>query len=191
MEIRSMAMKITEFSRGQGIYWRDGIWLLQNMEHVKPGKGPAYVQAELRNAETGQLVNNRFRSEEQVEPVHFDRKKMEYLYSDGSNHVFMDPDSYEQVNVPTQFVGDQGVYLQPNIECEVCLVDGRIITLDLPNTIEVEVVDTPPQVKGATATNQPKDAVCAGGAMVRVPPFVENGTKIRVDTRTGEYLGRV
>lgn len=186
-----MAMKITEFSRGQGIYWRDGIWILESMDHVKPGKGPAYVQAELRNAETGQLVNNRFRSEEAVEPVHFDRKKMEYLYSDGTNHVFMDKDTYEQVNVPQDFIGEQSVYLQPNIECEVCFVEGRIIGVELPNTIEVEVVDTPPQVKGATVTNQLKDATCEGGAVVRVPPFVEIGTKIKVDTRSGEYLGRV
>ena len=115
---------------------------------------------------------------------------MEYLYSDGDSHVVMDGQSYEQVNVPADLIGDKGVYLTPNIMLEVAFVDGRAISAELPNTVELKVEDTPPQVKGATATNQLKDAVCDGGAKVRVPPFVENGTVIKVDTRTGEYLGR-
>jgi len=185
-----MAQKVNDYKRGQGAKWRDGIWIFQSMDHVKPGKGPAYIQAELKNVMTGQLVANRFRPEEQLEPVHFDRKKMQYLYSDGSNHVFMDTETYEQAELARKILGDRDVYLAENIECEVCYCEGALVSVELPNTVELTVEDTPPQVKGATATNQPKEATCQGGAKIKVPPFVENGTAIKVDTRTGEYLGR-
>jgi elongation factor P len=185
-----MAMKIGDFNRGQGIYWRDQIWVIMKMEHVKPGKGPAYLQTDLRNPKTGQIVNNRFRPEETVEPVHFDRKKYEYLYSDGGSHVLMDTETYEQLELPKEHIGEQEVYLTPNCPIEVCSVKGEIITIELPNTVELKIEDTPPEVKGATVTNQQKDARCEGGAVIRVPPFIENGEVVRVDTRTGEYLGR-
>ncbi len=185
-----MAMKISAFSRGQGIYWRDQIWVIQLMEHVKPGKGPAYLQTELKNPKTGQIVNNRFRPEETVEPVHFDRKKYEYLYSAGETHVLMDTETYEQMELPKDVIGERGVFLTPNCAIEVCSVAGEIITVELPTTVELTVQDTPPQVKGATATNQPKEATCQGGAVIRVPAFIEAGEVVKVDTRTGEYLGR-
>ncbi len=187
-----MAKKINDFKRGHGCIWKNNeIWIFMGMDHVKPGKGPAYVQAELRNVKTGQIVANRFRPEETLEPVHFDRKKMEYLYSDGSSHVFMDPESYEQVELPRATIGDAAVFLTPNCVCETCFVEAELMSVELPNTVELTVTDTPPNVKGATATNQAKEAICEGGANVKVPPFVENGTVIKVDTRTGEYLGRV
>ena len=185
-----MAKKVNDFKNGQGVYWKDGIWVFQRMDHVKPGKGPAYCQAELRNAKTGQIAANRFRPEEQLEPVHFARAKIEYLYSDSNSHVFMAGDSYEQVEIPLERIGDKGVFLTPNCECDICSVDGEMISIELPNQVELTVEDTPPQVKGATATNQLKDAVCEGGARIKVPPFVENGTVVKVDTRTGEYMGR-
>ncbi|MBN1554529.1 MAG: elongation factor P [Phycisphaerae bacterium] len=185
-----MAMKIGDLTRGQGIFWRDQIWVIMKMEHVKPGKGPAYLQTDLRNPKTGQIVNNRFRPEETVEPVHFDQKKYEYLYSDGNSHVLMDTETYEQLELAKEHIGDQEVYLTPNCLIGVCSVQGEIITIELPNTVELKIEDTPPEVKGATATNQQKDAKCEGGAVIRVPPFIENGEIVRVDTRTGEYLGR-
>ena len=186
-----MAKKLSEFKRGEGIMWRDEIWIIQKMEHVKPGKGPAYLVTDMKSPKTGQNVSNRLRPEDTFDPVHFDRKKMDFLFSSGSSHVFMDPDTYEQVEVPKEFIGDDEVYLVENCPCEICSVDGKILTVELPNVVELTVTDVPPQVKGATATNQLKDAICEGGAKVKVPPFVENGGKIRVDTRTGEYLGRV
>ncbi len=185
-----MAKKINEFSRGQGVYWRDQIWVIHSMDHVKPGKGPAYLQTELRNPMTGQIANNRFRPEETLEPVHFDHKKYEFLYSDAKNHVLMDIETYEQFELPKEHIGEKEVYLTANCQVELCIAEGQIISVELPNTVELKVVETPPQVKGATATNQLKDAVCEGGARIKVPPFVENGTMVKVDTRTGEYLGR-
>ena len=120
-----------------------------------------------------------------------DRKSMEFLYEDGMGYVVMDPETFDQVTIPGDLIGDQKVYLQPNIELQVAFFEGTPLTVELPVTVELTVVDTPPVVKGATATNQLKDAECEGGARVRVPPFVDNGTVIKVDTRSGEYLSRV
>lgn len=185
-----MAIKMSELNKGQGIRWRDDIWVIHNTDHIKPGKGPAYLQTELKNPVTGQTVNNRFRPEETVEPVFFDRKKTRYLYSDGKSHIVMDDETYEQIEVPNDMIGDQSVYLVEDCEVTLCIVEGNIITVELPFTVRLTVVDTPPALKGATATNQLKDAECEGGARVKVPPFIENGNTIEVDTRTGEYLGR-
>jgi len=186
-----MAIKIGDLKNGQGIRWRDGIWIIQHMEHVKPGKGPAYLQTDMKNPKTGQSISNRFRPEEPVEPVFFLKQKGQYLFSDSNSHVIMDGETFEQIEVPLEHIGDKSVYLVEDVEVEISSVDGEIISADLPNTINLKVVDTPPNLKGATATNQLKDAICDGGARIKVPPFVENDTIIEVDTRTGEYLGRV
>ena len=159
-------------------------------EKIAKGKGQSYQSISLKNVRTGQLISERFRTTEQFEQAIVDRKRFEYLYSDGSSHVIMDPDSYEQISIPAELIGDKSVYLTENISLEVALVEGQPILAEMPNTVELKVIDTPPQVKGATATSQLKDAVCEGGARIRVPPFVENGTMVKVDTRTGEYLGR-
>ena len=119
-----------------------------------------------------------------------ERKDMEYLYPEGNSYVVMDPDSYDQMNLPAELFGDNTVYLTPNIHLQVAFVEGKPISVELPNTVELVVTDTPPQVRSATATNQMKEAICEGGAKIRVPAFVEIGTKVKVDTRTGEYLSR-
>jgi elongation factor P len=186
-----MAMKISEYRRGQGVMWNDEIWVIWSIEHVVKGKGGSSYQVGLRNAKTQQIIGNRFRPDDQLEPVMFDRRKMEYLYSDANSHVVMDPETYEQLELPLALIGDGKVYLTENCTIEVCSAGGELISAELPVTVELKVQDVPPQVKGATATNQLKDAVCEGGAKVKVPPFVENGCMIKVDTRTGEYLGRV
>jgi elongation factor P len=185
-----MAQKVSDFKRGEGFEWRDGLWIFLNMDHVKPGKGPAYIQADIRNARTGQVLSNRFRPEEQLEPIFFDRRKVEYLYSEPTKHIFMNGETYEQVEVPADVIGDDSVYLTPNCECTICYVGNEILNIELPNTVELTIVDVPPNVKSATATNVQKDAKCEGGAVIKVPPFVENGEVIKVDTRTGDYLGR-
>lgn len=187
-----MAKKVNEFKRGQGCIWKNNdMWVFMKMEHVKPGKGPAYIQAELKNVKTGQIVSNRFRGEDTLDPIHFDHKKYEYLYSDTSSHILMDPETYDQIELPAEFIGDDKVYLTENCPIEVCSVEGKFISAELPNTVELVVEDCPPNVKSATVTNVLKEALCAGGARVRVPGFIEIGETIKVDTRTGEYLGRV
>jgi elongation factor P len=172
------------------VNYKDGIWVCVSNEKVAKGKGQSYQSVSLKNVQSGQLISERFRTTEQFDQAIVDRRGLEYLYSDGSSHVLMDPESYDQLSIPAELIGDNSVYLAENIPIEVSFVDGQAVTAELPNTVELKVVDTPPQVKGATATNQLKDAVCEGGAKIRVPPFVENGTIVKVDTRTGEYLGR-
>ena len=186
-----MAIRACDLKRGQAVEYKDNVYVCVDNEKVVKGKGRSYHQIQLRNFESGQLIRERFRNEETFEPVHVDRRDMEYLYSDGSSHVFMDPNNYEQVELPHDVVGDNAVYLQPNIKCSVVSVYGRVADVELPISVELKIIDCPPNVKGATATNQLKEATCEGGARVKVPPFVENGEMIKVDTRTGEYLGRV
>ena len=185
-----MAIKAIDLRKGMGVQYKDSIWVVFDFEKVSKGNWRSYMQITLKNVKTGQIIKERFRVDEQLEQAMFDRRPMEYLYSDGRDHILMDLDTYEQVPLADELIGDQRVYLTPNIQLQVASVDGQPVAAELPNTVELKVVDTPPQVKGATATNQLKDAELEGGARVRVPPFVENGEIIRVDTRTGEYLGR-
>ncbi|MFP4107315.1 MAG: elongation factor P [Phycisphaerae bacterium] len=185
-----MAIRAIDLRRGQVVEYKDGLWACVNNEKVAKGKGQSYQTIKLKNIQTGQQVEERFRTVEPFEPVHVDRKQMEYLYSDGSNHVVMDPETFEQVYMNPDMLEGMEVYLQPNIQLEVAFVQGNPVTVELPNSVELVVENTPPQVKGATVTNQLKEAICQGGAKVKVPPFIENGEKIEVDTRTGEYLGR-
>jgi len=185
-----MAIKAIDLRRGMAVNYKSGIWVCVNNEKVAKGNWRSSQVVQLKNIKTGQLITERFRTAEEFEQAILDRKTMEYLYSDGTGHVVMDPDSYEQMTIPAELVGDQSVYLVENIQLQVAFVDGQPVTVELPNTVELKVVETPPQVKSATATNQLKEAVCRGGARIKVPAFVENETVVKVDTRTGEYIGR-
>lgn len=185
-----MSIRASELRRGMGVAKDGQVWVCHSTEHVQKGKGPSYMQIELKNVRTGRIIRSRYRPDETLEEAFFDHKTMEYLYSDGRKHILMDPETYEQVELPAELIGDKAVYLTPNIPIDVSCVAGEILSAELPNTVELVVTDTPPQVKGATATNQLKDAVCEGGARIKVPPFVENGQVVKVDTRTGEYIGR-
>jgi elongation factor P len=185
-----MAIEAIDLRRGQAVQYKGGLWVCINNEKIAKGKGRSYQSVKLKNIQSGQLIEERFRTQDTFEQVHLDRKQMEYLYSDGTSHIVMDGDTFEQVALPAELIGNDKVYLTENIVLEVGFVDGKAITCELPNTVELKVVDTPPQVRGATATNQLKEAEMEGGARVKVPPFVENGETIKVDTRTGEYLGR-
>ncbi len=184
-----MSIKASNLRNGMGVKWKDGIWIVFKVDHVVKGKGGSLMQIDLRNAKTGQLVPQRFGVNDKLEEVYFDRKKMEYLYSDNSNHVLMD-ESYEQFEVPKELLGELSVYLTENLPMEVCIAEGKIMSIEIPHTVTLKITDTPPQVKGATATNQYKEAICEGGAKVKVPPFVNNEEEIIVDTRTGEYVSR-
>jgi elongation factor P len=184
-----MATRAIDLRRGMGVKYKDGIWVVFNVDHVVKGKGKSLMQIELKNIETGRILRERFNVNDRVEVPFFERRKMEYLYSDANNHILMD-ENYEQVLIPVDLIGEKSVYLTENLPLEVSYVDGQPLSVEIPNTVDLKVVDTIPQVKGATATSQNKDALCQGGAKIKVPPFVENGTMVKVDTRTGEYLSR-
>lgn len=185
-----MAIKAIDLRRGMAVNFKDGLWICVENQKVAKGNWRSYQVIQLKNIKTGQLIEDRFRTDENFEEAFLERKPMEYLYSDASGHVVMDNESYEQVAIPADLVGDMKVYLTPNISLLVGMVDGKPLTVELPNTVELKIVDTPPQVKSGTATNVMKEALCEGGAKVKVPDFISIGTVIKVDTRTGEYLSR-
>jgi len=185
-----MGVRAINLRKGMGVRRDNQLWMVVSSEKVAKGNWRSYMQIELKNVNTGQIIKDRFRVDEELEETFFDRKKMEFLYRNGADLVVMDPVSYEQVEIPVELVGDKIVFLVENTELDIAFVEGKAVTIDLPNTVVLTVTDTPPQVRSATATSQLKEAVCDTGAKIKVPPFVENGQKVNVDTRTGEYLGR-
>ena len=185
-----MNIKAIDLRRGMAVSFKNGVWVCISNEKVAKGNWRSYQVVQLKNIQSGQLIEDRFRTDEQFEQAILDRKPMTYLYSEPTAHVVMDDETYEQVRIPAELVGDQKAYLKENVALQVAFVDGKAVSVELPNTVELKVVSTPPGVRSATATAQLKDAVCEGGARIRVPPFVEIGTVVKVDTRTGEYLGR-
>ncbi len=183
-------MKATECKTGMALEMDGQVWVIVKCEHVKPGKGPAYVQVKMKNAKTGGHVEKRLRSAEEVEQAVIDRREMEYLYTDGSGAVFMDNQTYEQNTIPADILGDAMLYLKPNEQVIGMVYNGQVISVELPAAVELEITDTTPGIKGATATNQLKEATCETGLKTRVPPFIAIGEVVRINTDTGEYLGR-
>jgi elongation factor P len=166
------------------------LYSIVNYQHVKLGKGGAVYQTKLKSLIDGSIQNVRLRSEEMVEEAFLDKRKYEYLYSSGSEHVLMDVGTYEQISLDDDAFGDGAKYLKSNAQLQVSMYEGRPVVVELPNTVDLLVTDTPPEIRGATATNQNKPATLETGLVVQVPPFVRVGEVIRVDTRTGQYLTR-
>lgn len=183
--------RANELRRGQAINIDGDVFLIIDTEHVAKGNKRSYYQMKLRNLKTGQLIDQRFRVTDDVESAFLERKQFEYLYSDPSGHVVMDLTTYDQVTIGDEIMGDETKYLKPNTTIDAVVHDGQIVAVDLPHTVELKVVETPPVVKGATAVNQNKDATLETGVRVKVPPFVDVDEVIRVDTRSGEYIERV
>jgi elongation factor P len=190
-----MPIKATDLKRGQALMWDGKLHVTLDTEHVKPGKGPAYVQAKMKNIETGTIKTHRLNSSDKVEDVSIDRRAMQYLYDSSGQgigpFVFMDNESYEQMELDGDVVpSDQSQWLKENLDVTVQIFNGRALGIELPASIELEITDTAPQPKGATATNQLKEATVETGARIRVPPFIENGQVVKVNPDTGEYLGK-
>ena len=184
-------ISVNDLKTGLTLDIDNGLWSVVEFLHVKPGKGAAFVRTKLKNVETGQVVEKTFRAGEKVAKAMLDRREMQYLYKEGNDLIMMDLESYEQLPVPADRVGDGVKYLKENMNVQILLHDSKIIGIDLPNFVELEVVDTPPAEKGNTAQGGTKPATLETGAVVNVPFFVSNGDVIRVDTRSNEYLDRV
>jgi elongation factor P len=176
--------------KGQTVKIDGKLYSIVNYQHVKLGKGGAVYQTKLKSLIDGSIQNVRLRSEEMVEEAFLDKRKYEYLYSSGSEHVLMDVGTYEQISLDDDAFGDGAKYLKSNAQLQVSMYEGRPVVVELPNTVDLLVTDTPPEIRGATATNQNKPATLETGLVVQVPPFVRVGEVIRVDTRTGQYLTR-
>ena len=176
--------------KGQTVKIDGKLYSIVDYQHVKLGKGGAVYQTKLKSLADGSIQNVRLRSEEIVEQAFLDKRKYEYLYSAGSEHVLMDIETYDQISLDDAAFADGPKYLKPNTPLQISMYEGRPVIVDLPNTVDLEVTDTAPEIKGATATNQNKPATLETGLIVQVPPFIKIGDIIRVDTRTGEYLTR-
>ncbi len=185
-----MGIPATQIRKGMILEVDGGLFKVHEFTHVTPGKGQAVMQTRLRNLDTGSLVEKRFRSAESVEVAHQDNRKMQYLYQDGDLYTFMDMETYDQVGISAELLGDSLPFLLENMEVTVVYVSERPLSVDLPGTVEMEVIETEPALKGATAAAQTKPATLQTGLVVQVPPFVNQGDRIRVDTNTGEYLTR-
>ena len=158
--------------------------------HVTPGNLRAFVQAKIRVIQDGTMLERRLRSTEDIEQAFLDRRDMQYLYSDNIGMVLMDNENYDQVTVPMAMVAEIARYLKPDTKVTTLMYDGKVVTLELPKIVELTVTQTAPQPKGATATNQLKEAVLETGLKTRVPPFIEIGEVIKVSTEDGSYLSR-
>jgi elongation factor P len=184
-------IKATEIRRGMAINVEGTVYLVHDFQHVAKGNWRSYIQLKIRNLKTGQLLEQRIRSTDTIEEAFVDKKDVEYLYSQNKEHVFMDTETYEQMTIHDDIVGEVMKWLKPNTQVQLTISEGQIVGVEAPNTVDLQVIDTPPVVKGSTATNQSKEATLETGVKVRIPPFVEKGEIVRIDTRTGEYVERV
>ncbi|MFI3301081.1 MAG: elongation factor P [Candidatus Gastranaerophilales bacterium] len=184
-------ISVNDLKTGLTLELDHGLWSVVEFLHVKPGKGAAFVRSKLKNVITGQVVEKTFRAGEKVAKAMLNRREMQYLYKEGADFIMMDNDSYEQLSLTQNQIGDGIKYLKENMIIQVLMHETRIIGVDMPNQVQLEVVDTPPAEKGNTANGSTKPATLETGATVNVPFFVVNGDVIRVDTRTNEYLDRV
>ena len=160
-------------------------------QHVKPGKGAAFVRTKLRNVISGSVVERTFNPTDKFPPAYVERKDMEYLYNDGELYYFMDVESYEQIPLNADLLGDEFKFIKENTICKILSYKGNVFGVEVPNFVELEVTDTEPGFRGDTATNVTKPATLETGAEIKVPLFIDRGEIIRIDTRTGEYLARV
>ncbi len=182
--------KAVEIRRGQAIMHENQLWVVHEAQHVAKGNKGSYMKLKLKNFKQGNVVEYRFNVNDKVETPFVEDKPYEFLYRDGDDYVLMENVNYEQVNVNKDLIPDGEKFLKGNEQLQCKIMDGRIIGADLPNTVELEVTDAPPVIKGATATNQNKESTLETGYNLRVPPFISKGELHRVDTRTGAGIER-
>ena len=186
-----MTISTNQFKNGTHIEIDGKIWKIIEFQHVKPGKGGAFVRTKLRRIEDGSVIDKTFRAGEKFRPVRTESKKMQYLYDSGEAAVFMDSQTYEQIEIPMEQLGDSMQWVLPNAEVDVLFVDEQPSDVQVPSAIEMKVTQTDPGLKGDTASGGGnKPATLESGVTVQVPLFVEEGDTVRVDTRSGEYISR-
>ena len=180
-----------DFRNGVTIELEGNVYQIIEFQHVKPGKGAAFVRTKLKNIKSGGVVEKTFRPTEKCPKAHVDRKDMQYLYNDGDLYYFMDSETFEQISLNADAVGDSLKFVKENEVCKVCSYKGDVFAIEPPLFVELVITDTEPGFKGDTATGATKPATVETGALVQVPLFVDQGETIKIDTRTGEYLSRV
>jgi elongation factor P len=185
-----MSIPATQLRPGMIIKHNNDLHSVFSVEHRTPGNLRAFIQAKLRNLRTGAMFEHRFRSPDPIEKVNVDEVEMEFLYSDGDNYYFMDTANYEQTHLSREILGDAVHYLISNLKIQVEFFDGKAVGIELPQIVELKVIETEPGLKSATASSVTKPAKTETGLVVQVPPFINEGETIRVDTAEGAYLSR-
>lgn len=180
-----------DFRNGLTFEYDGNVYQVVEFQHVKPGKGAAFVRTKMKNVMTGAVVERTFNPTEKVEPARIERKEMEYLYEDSGLYYFMDQETYDQIPLSQDQLGDALKFVMENMTVKILSYKGNVFAVEPPTFVEMKVIETEPGVKGNTATNVTKPATVESGAVITVPMFVNEGDTIRIDTRTGEYMERV
>jgi len=183
-------MKATELRPGYGVKIDNKLWVITSFEHRTPGNLRAFIQIKIKNVSTGQIIEKRLSSSDDVEVIDLDRRTMEYLYSDNTGATFMDLETYDQMVIPDKVLGDALKFLRPNSQTTVIMYDGNPVAIELPPAVELTITDTTPGIKKATVTNVMKEATLETGLVTRVPDFIEVGETIKVATADGSYMSR-
>lgn len=183
-------IKASDLRKGKLIEYEGELYTVHESRHVAKGNKGSYMQTKLRGVKSGTMLDVRFNVTDRVPSPFIDNREYEFLYRDGTDFVLMDKETFDQIHVPGDLMEGADNFLKGNETVMCGIVEGKLVTTELPNTVELQVADTTPAIKGATVTNQNKDATLETGYVVKVPPFIETGEIIRVDTRTGEYLER-
>ena len=180
-----------EFKTGLTIELDGKLYKIINYDHVKPGKGGAFLQTKLKNIENGKVTNKRFRAGEKVSKAHIDNREYQYLYREGNKYIFMDQESYEQISIPKEDIGEAAKFIKENSTIEIQMYQGEAIGIDLPVFVELAVTKSPPAVRGDTVSGGTKEVTLETGAKVEVPLFIDEGDILKIDTRSGEYMERL
>ena len=186
-----MALSINEIKAGVTVLVDDQVYVVIDTEHVKPGKGAAFVRAKMRNLRNASIQEKTFRGDEKIEQAYIEERKLQYQYVSGSMYHFMDQENFEEVDIPEDVVGDKKKFLKDNLEVMGFFYKTETLNINLPNFIEFKIMNTEPGIKGDTAKSGTKPAGIETGASVQVPLFINEGDTIKVDTRTGQYVERV
>ena len=186
-----MKINANEIRVGMLLEYKDDLWQVLKTQHVKPGKGGAFAQVEMKSVNKNTKLNERFRSSESVEKASLDETKFNYLYEDETDYYFMDPKSYEQINIKKETVGEKGKMLTENLEVNISFYNEKPLTVELPNQVTCTIETTDVALKGQTVSSSYKPATLDNGVNIQVPPFIESGDKIIVDTRTMEYIKKI
>jgi elongation factor P len=182
---------ISEFRKGMAIRYNNDVWIITEFQHVTPGNWRAMVRTKLKNAKTGRVLENTFRMTDQIEEVRLEEKEMQYIYESDGDLYFMDNETYDQIFIPAELLGDQKRFLKEGDLAKIMFMEGNAISAELPLSLNIKVAEAEPGLKGASVTNIMKNAVLETGAKVQVPIFINAGDVLKIDTRTGKYMERV
>ena len=183
-------INVNDLKVGMTIMYENNIYSVMDTQHVKPGKGAAFVQAKLKNLRNGSIIENRFNSSDKVEPARIEKKAMQFLYSMNDTYYFMNMSDYEQIELDKKLIGDDAELLKENLEVDIMFFEGEMLGMNLPDKIALKITHTEPAVKGNTTSSAMKDATLETGKIIKVPLFIEEGEEVLVSSKDGKYVSR-